>query len=110
MLTRNRGNNQELCEFDAIQFELECEAKFVKSENQYRETSYEIDSDSCYVESVYRVWDGRLLIGRFSGENRWWRAEPYYLNRTYIRSLESRERVFTYHQKAINHIIRSYEN
>ena len=110
MLTRNRGNNQELCQFDAIQFELECEAKFVKSENQYRKTNYEIDSDPYQSESIYRVWDGVLLIGRFFWDGQWWRGEPYYSNRTYIRSLKSLFRVFNSNTKAINYIIRSDED
>ena len=108
MLTRNRGNNQESCQESAIQFELEWEAKFVKSENQYRETRIEIDSE-IHDESVYWVWDGILLIGRFSYERKQWRAEPYYKDRTYTRALKSLSRVFNSNQKAINYMIRSYE-
>ena len=110
MLTRNRGNNQQSCQFDTIQFEIECEAKFVKSEQKYFETNYEIDSDPHQSEAVYRVWDGVLLIGRFSWDRQWWRAEAYYSNRTYIRSLKSLFKVFNSNQKAINYIVRSYEN
>ena len=106
MLTRNRGNNQQLCQFDAIQFELECEAKFVRAENQYRETQIEIDSDPHHHKSIYRVWDGKLLIGRFSCERKQWRAEPYSSNSTYTRSLKSLVRVFDSNQKAINYIVR----
>ena len=109
MLSRHSLCHQDVSNFDAIEYELECEAKFVKSENQYRETQIEIDSD-IHDESVYRVWDGVLLIGRFSCESKWWRAEPYYKDRTYTRTLKSRIRVFNSNQKAINYIIRSYEN
>lgn len=109
MLTRNCSNNQELCQFDAIQFELECQAKFVRARNQYEETNYEIDSDPHHSKSIYRVWNGVLLIGRFYLKQKRWCAEPYYFNHTYVRSLLSRERIFNSNLRAINYIIRSYE-
>ena len=110
MLSRYSLCHQYGSNFDAIQFELECEAKFIKAENQYRETQIEIDSDPHDRKSIYRVWDGKLLIGRFSCSRQWWRAEPDYKDRTYTYHLKSLVRVFDSNAKAINYIVRSYKS
>lgn len=80
--------------FDAIKFELEREQKFNQSQ---------------WCGCVYRVWDGRILLGTFYQKQKKWIANPYYKNRNYLRLEQSLERTFNSNQRAINHIIRSYE-
>ena len=107
MLAWNPRENQQGSNFDAIQFELEREEIFNRSQNSYAE--YEIDRDMKWNSRLYRVWCGRLLLGTFYLKNKKWIANPYYENHKYLGLGESVERQFRSNQLAINHIVRSYE-
>lgn len=103
-------SKQSISDFDALALELKHVQDYEQSQKQYFESNYEIDADNNWYGCLYRVWDGVLLIGTFYFNSLRWCAEPYYSNRTYIRSLKSLSRVFNSNQKAINYIIRSYES
>lgn len=107
MLTRKCGDNQHGSNFDAINFELEREKVFNQSQKPYIE--YEIDRDLQWNSRLYRVWNGRILLGTFYLKNKKWVALPYYKNLHYLGLGQSIERQFRSNTDAISHIIRSYE-
>lgn len=109
MLTRIRRNYQDGSDFDALDFELKREQIFNKSEKQYIQPNYEIDSDRDWYGNLYRVWNGRVLLGTFYQKQNKWLANPFYKNRQYIKLEQSLERRFNSNEKAINYIIRSFE-
>ncbi len=97
-------------DFDVILLEEKLADDYKKAQNPYFETSYEIDSDKddCF-SSLYRVWDGRVLIGTFYQKRGKWLANPYYRARKYLRLDYSLSRTFRSNELAIRHIVRCYE-
>ena len=101
--------NKSVSDFDALSYEDKHSQDFERTSKQYYESNYEVDADGDWCGCVYRVWDGRVLLGTFYQKQKRWIANPYYKNREYLRLEQSLERTFNSNQRAINHIIRSYE-
>ena len=55
---------------------------FQKFQNNY--IDYGIDSLSECFGELFRVWNGRTLLGTFYKSDCEWKAIPYYQNRCYI--------------------------
>ena len=108
MLTRARRNYQDGPDFDAVEFELEREEIFRRSENLYYEPLYEVDSDPHYPD-LYRVWLGMVMLGTFYKKHGRWLANAYFKNRIYLGLGESKERRFRSNQMALDYITNSYE-
>ncbi len=106
MLTRNYSVNQD---FDPVQFETQREQIFHQTEKQ-PPIDYEIDSDSDWYGKIYRIWNGRILLGTFHQRNEKWIAEPFYENGKYIKLDCSLQRSFSSDQKAIAYIVGTYQN
>lgn len=109
MLTRIRRDNQDGSDFDALEFELKHAEDFENSQKQYFEPAYEIDCESDWCGSLYRVWDRRLLIGTFYQKQGKWLSSPYYQNRQYMRLEKDLDKTCSSNEMAINHIVTSYE-
>ena len=105
MLTRNYGDKQD---FNAIEFELAREQIFNRTE-QPLPIDYEVDCDSDWYGQLYRVWNGRTLLGTFHQQNQKWIAEPFYRNRQYIKLDCSMQRSFNSDRKAVEYIVESYQ-
>jgi hypothetical protein len=78
MLTRIRRDNQGSSNFDAIKFELDREQKFYQTEKPYIDPNYKIDSEKDCFGCLYRVWNGRILLGTFYQKDKKWLANPFY--------------------------------
>ncbi len=100
MLTRVRAKDQD---FDPIAFETERERIFQQSQRRYSE--FEIDSISEPFGTIYRVWNGRNLIGTFRQNKQKWLAEPFYKNRVYLKLDRDLSKSFDDDKKAVNYII-----
>lgn len=103
-------NKLSVSNFDALAFELQCAQDFEKAEKQYFSPEYEIDSETDWCGSLYRVWDRKLLIGTFYQKQGKWLSMPYYQNRRYTKLDKDLDKICQSNELAINHIIRSYEN
>lgn len=95
--------------FDALAFELKHAADHQKSQRPYIESDYEIDSDSDWCGSLYRVWKNSCLLGTFYQKQGKWISEPYYSNRKYQDLGRSFSRTWRSNELAIRYIITCFE-
>ena len=71
-------------EFNALEFELKHSKDFQASQNTY--INYEVDSVQEDFGELFRVWNGRTLLGSFYENARSkWTANPYYQNKECIK-------------------------
>lgn len=109
-MTRTNTETQAVsANFDALAFELKHSQDYEQSQQFYVETDYEIDSDSDWCGSLYRVWKNCCLLGTFFQKQGKWVANPYYSNRRYLKVEESRDKTFSSNELAIRYILRCYE-
>jgi hypothetical protein len=99
--------NLEMREFDVLSFELKHYKDFEESQNRYVE--YEIDSIKEDFGEIFRLWNGRTLIGTFYKTSQGWKAEPFYLCKQYIRAEINLSKSVDSSEKAIAHIKQMYE-
>ena len=104
----NTSNPSVSQEFDAVAFELEHSKDFQVLQNTY--TNYEIDSvEECFGE-LFRIWNGRILLGSiYENSLGQWIANPYYQNRRCIKLDLDLSQEIDSPQKAIAYIKSTYE-
>ena len=96
-------------EFDVIALEEKLASDSEKAQKPYIQANYEIDSETDWCGTLYRVWRYAQLLGTFSQKQGKWLAIPYYKNGQYLRLDEDLSRTWRSNQLAIQHIISSFE-
>ena len=101
----------DLTEFDALTFELKHTSDYEKAQRPYIESDYEIDSDSDWCGSLYRVWktSNSCLLGTFYQKQGKWISEPHYQNGKYLSLGRLLSETWRSNELAIRHIISSFE-
>ena len=94
-------------EFNALSLELKHSQDYQKNESEYIE--YEIDSVKEEFGELFRVWNGRILLGTFSETSKGWRATPFYLCRQYIKLDRDLSKTLNDSDRAISYIKQMYE-
>jgi hypothetical protein len=94
-------------EFNALSFELEHYKDFQKSKNSYVE--YEIDSIKEDFGEMFRLWNGKILVGTFYEISDGWKAVPFYLRKQYIRAEIDLSKSVDSSDKAIAYLKSLYE-
>lgn len=110
MLTPIRRDNQDGKDFDALAFEIKHYEDFENAQKPIIESDYEIDSESDWCGSIYRVWKNARLLGVFYQKQGKWLAEPFYLSERQLKPFKSLAKSFQSNEQAINYIIRNYES
>ena len=90
-LTQSQGL---LEEFDVIELEEKLAADYEKTQYPYVEPDYEIDTDTDWCGTLYRVWKNLQLLGTFYQKQGQWLAIPYYKNGKYLRLDEDLSRTW----------------
>ena len=96
-------------EFDVIQLEEQLASDYEKAQKPYFEEDYEIDCETDWCGTLYRVWKNLQLLGTFRQKQGKWISHPYYRNGEYLRLDEDLSRNWRSNQLAIQHIISSFE-
>ena len=98
-------------EFDVIGLENQLAADYEKAQRPYIESDYEIDSDSDWCGSLYRVWktSNSCLLGTFYQKQGKWISEPHYQNRKYLSLGRSLSRSWRSNEQAIRYIVNCFE-
>ena len=93
---------------NALEFGLKYSKDFRASQNTY--TSYEIDSVEEDFGELFRVWDGRTLLGSLNenAQGRW-TANPYYQDKQLIELDKDLSQTFDSRNQAIAYIKATYE-
>lgn len=99
----------DLTEFDALTFELRHASDHEKVQQAYIESDYEIDSDSDWCGSLYRVWKNQQLLGTFYQKQGKWISEPHYQNGKYLSLGRSLSETWRSNELALRHIISCFE-
>ncbi len=110
MMTQTLTQSQGLLEeFDVIELEEKLAADHEKVQKPYIEPHYEIDSETDWCGTLYRVWRYTQLLGTFRQKQGQWLAIPYYKNGKYLRLDKDLSRTWRSNELAIRHIISSFE-
>ena len=70
--------------FDALGLELKHSQDYQNNESGYAE--YEVDSVEEDFGELFRLWNGKILLGTFYETSQGWKTTPYYLCRQYIKA------------------------
>ncbi len=109
-MTQLKTRHQEnLEEFDVIALEEKLASDYEKAQSPYIELDYEIDSETDWCGTLYRVWRYAQLLGTFRQKQGKWLAIPYYKNGQYLRLDEDLSRTLRSNELAIRHIIFSFK-
>ena len=109
MMTQIQTKSQDLLEeFDVIALEEKLAEDYEKAQQAYVELNYEIDSETDWCGTLYRVWKNRCLLGTFYQKRGNWFANPYFKNGKYLRLDEDLSRTWKSNELAIRHIISSF--
>lgn len=94
--------------FNVLEFEIEHSRNFQALQNTY--TNYEIDSVEDNFGELFRVWNGRILLGTFYENSRGqWIANPYYQNKECIELDKDLSQSFDISEPAVAYIQAMYE-
>ena len=94
-------------EFDALLLELKHSQDYQNKESEYIE--YEIDSVLEEFGELFRLWNGRTLLGTFYENSEGWKVEPFYLCKQYIRAEKDLSQSVGDAERAIAYIKSMYE-
>ena len=105
MITQQSIEQQQ---FNALEFELKHDRDFQTLQNTY--INYEVDSVEDDFGELFRVWNGRTLLGSFyeNAQGRW-TANPYYRNGQLIRLDKDLSRTFSSSSQAVAYIQATYK-
>lgn len=93
--------------FNTLLFELKHSEDFQKSQNSC--TDYEIDSvEECFGE-IFRLWNGKTLLGTFYENTEGWKATPFYLCKQYIKADRDLSKSVDSSDKASAYLKQMYE-
>ena len=96
-------------EIDVIALEEKLAADYEKAQKPYIEPNYEIDSETDWSGTLYRVWKHTQLLGTFYQKQGQWLSNPYYENGKYLRLDKDLSRTFRSNELAIRHIISGFQ-
>ena len=104
----NTSNPSVSQEFDAVEFELKHSRDFQTLQNAY--INYEVDSIEDDFGELFRVWNGRTLVGLFyeKAQDRW-TANPYYKDGQLIGLDRDLSRTFSSSSQAVAYIQATYK-
>ena len=114
-LTKQQGSSKQSCQylsakkdfqFDALSFEIKHDEDFQKSQSYY--TDYEVDSIKEDLGELFRVWNGKTLLGTFYETSSGWKATPFYSCRQYIRADIDFSKTFDTSDSAVSYIKQMY--
>ena len=105
MITQQSSKQQER---NAVAFKLKYSKNSQTLQNKY--TSYEVDSVREDFGELFRVWNGRTLLGSFyENAGSKWKSNPYYQNRRCIELDKDLSKTFDSSQSAMAYIKATYE-
>lgn len=94
-------------EFNALDLELKHSQDYQNNESEYIE--YEIDSVVEEFGELFRLWNGRTLLGTFYKTSEEWKVTPFYLCKQYIKAERDLSQSFEDSEEAIAYIKSMYK-